>query len=197
MRAGPGARTARVQLPGLAAGLAVKDSLSNISAGVLLILFQPFKVGDYIEAAGNAGVVEYIQVFSTILRTGDNRENTVANGAIFRGTTVNVTARATRRVDMVFCVGYDDDIAKAREPINQVMADEERILKDPAPAVSVVELAENSVDLNVGLWFNSGDYRAVRSGLLERIKGAFDSNGISIPFPQRDVHLYPQGSEAA
>lgn len=182
---------------GLAVGLAVKDSLSNFSAGVMLIIFRPFKAGDYIEAAGTAGVVEHIQVFSTIMRTGDNREITVPNGAIFRGTIVNVTARATRRVDMVFCIGYDDDIAKARELINQVMADDERILKDPAPAVNVAELADNSVNLNVRPWVNSGDYWAVRSDLLERIKGAFDSNGISIPFPQRDVHLYPQGGEAA
>lgn len=181
---------------GLAVGLALKDSLSNFAAGVMLILFRPFKIGDFIEAAGTSGVVEHIQVFSTVLRTGDNREIIVPNGAIFRGTIVNVTARATRRIDLVMGIGYEDDIAKARDLISQVLAEDERILKDPAPAINIADLAESSVNINVRPWVNSGDYWAVRSDLLEKIKAAFDSNGISIPFPQRDVHLYNAGEAA-
>lgn len=175
---------------GLAVGLALKDSLSNFSAGVMLIIFRPFKVGDFIEAAGTAGIVEHIQVFSTILLTPDNRQITVPNGAIFSGTIVNVSARDTRRIDMVFGIGYADDIDKARSLIMQIMSDDARILADPAPAVSLAELADSSVNLNVRPWVNSADYWAVRSDLLEKIKEAFDNNGISIPFPQRDVHLY-------
>lgn len=174
---------------GLAVGLALKDSLSNFSAGVMLIIFRPFKVGDFIEAAGTAGKVEHVQVFSTVLTTPDNREITVPNGAIFSGTIVNVSARATRRIDMVFGIGYSDDIDKARSLIMQAMSKDNRILPDPAPSVSLAELADSSVNFNVRPWVNSADYWAVRSDLLEKIKAAFDKNGISIPFPQRDVHL--------
>lgn len=175
---------------GLAVGLALKDSLSNFSAGVMLILFRPFKVGDFIEAAGVSGTVEVIHVFNTVIRSGDNREIIVPNAGIYGGTIVNVTARATRRIDMVFGIGYGDDIGKARELIEQVMAADSRILKDPAPAISVAELADSSVNLNVRPWANTSDYWAVRSDLLEKVKFAFDANGISIPYPQRDVHLH-------
>lgn len=182
---------------GLAVGLAVKDSLSNFSAGVMLIIFRPFKIGDYIEAGGTAGIVEHIQVFSTILLTPDNREITVPNGAIFSGKIVNVSARATRRIDMVFGIGYGDDIGKARSLIMQILSQDARILPDPAPAVSLAELADSSVNLNVRPWVNSADYWGVRSDLLEKIKAAFDQNGISIPFPQRDVHLYTAERDVA
>lgn len=175
---------------GLAVGLALKDSLSNFSAGVMLILFRPFKLGDFIEAAGTSGTVEVIHVFNTTIRTGDNREIIVPNSAIYGGTIVNVTARATRRIDMVFGIGYGDDIGKARELIEQVMAADSRILKDPAPAISVAELAESSVNLNVRPWANTSDYWAVRSDMLEQVKLAFDANGINIPYPQRDVYLH-------
>lgn len=175
---------------GLAVGLALKDSLSNFSAGVMLILFRPFKVGDFVEVAGTSGIVEVIGVFSTLIRTGDNREITVPNSGIYGNTIINVTARATRRIDLVFGIGYDDDISKARGLIEQVIKADSRILEDPAPAISVAELADSSVNLNVRPWVNTSDYWDVRSDLLENVKAAFDSNGISIPYPQRDVRLH-------
>lgn len=182
---------------GLAVGLAVKDSLSNFSAGVMLIIFRPFKIGDYIEAGGTAGTVENIQVFSTILLTPDNREITVPNGAIFGSKIVNVSARSTRRIDMVFGIGYGDDIGNARSLILKVLSEDSRILSDPAPAITLAELGDSSVNLNVRPWVKSSDYWGVRSDLLERIKVVFDENGISIPFPQRDVHLYSNERDAA
>lgn len=176
---------------GLAVGLAMKDSLSNFASGVMLILFRPFRAGDYVEMAGTAGVVEKIRIFSTLLRTGDNREITVPNSNIYSGTIVNVTARSTRRIDLVVGIGYDDDLRKARSLIEAVLSEEERILAEPAAVVMLGELGESSVNFNVRPWVNSGDYWAVRADLLERIKLRFDDNGITIPYPQRDVHLYP------
>lgn len=181
---------------GLAVGLAIKDSLANFSAGVMLIIFRPFKIGDYIEAGGAAGTVEHIQVFSTILLTPDNREITIPNGAIFGGKIINVSARPVRRIDLVFGIAYTDDISKARSLITKVMSEDERVLSDPAPVVSLAELADSSVNLNVRPWVKNADYWDVRSDLLEKIKVAFDQNGISIPFPQRDVHLYSNAPAA-
>ncbi len=181
---------------GLAVGLALQGSLSNFAAGVMIIVFRPFKVGDVIEAAGTAGVVEEVRIFNTLLRTPDNREIIVPNGQIYDGTIVNVSARDTRRIDLVFGIGYDDDLRKAKQLIEEVMGKDDRILADPAPAVAVGELADSSVNINVRPWVKSGDYWAVRSDLLENIKAAFDANGISIPFPQRDVHLYEAGKAA-
>ncbi len=175
---------------GLAIGLALKDSLANFSSGVMLIMFRPFKEGDFIEAAGTAGVVEEVRIFSTILRTGDNRQIIIPNGQIYGGTIVNVSAKPTRRIDLVFGIGYDDDIKKAKEIMADIMSKDDRILKDPAPAIALGELGDNSVNFNVRPWVNSGDYWPVRADLLENIKLAFDANGISIPYPQRDVHLY-------
>ncbi|HEY9151060.1 MAG TPA: mechanosensitive ion channel domain-containing protein [Gammaproteobacteria bacterium] len=175
---------------GLAVGLALKDSLSNFSSGVMLILFRPFKVGDYIEAAGVAGTVEEVRIFSTFIKTPDNRQIIIPNGQIYGGTIVNVSAKPTRRVDLVFGIGYGDDIRKAKELIAGIMEKDERILKDPAPAIVLGELGDSSVNINVRPWVNSGDYWPVRADLLENVKLAFDSNGISIPFPQRDVHLH-------
>jgi len=175
---------------GLAIGLALKDSLANFSSGVMLIIFRPFKVGDFIEAAGQAGIVEEVRIFSTIMKTGDNREITIPNSHIYSGPIINVTARPTRRIDMVFGIGYDDDIRKAKELIEAAFAADDRILKDPAPAVTMAELADSSVNFNVRPWVNSADYWAVHSDLLERIKLSFDANGISIPYPQQDVHMH-------
>ena len=174
---------------GLAVGLALQNSLQNFAAGVMLIIFRPFKQGDFVEAGGTAGVVESISIFNTIMCTGDNREVIVPNGAIYNGTITNFSARETRRIDMVFGIGYDDDIRKAKEILNDILAADERILKDPAPLVAVGELGDSSVNFNVRPWVNSGDYWAVRFDLTERVKLAFDDNGISIPYPQMDVHL--------
>jgi len=175
---------------GLAIGLALQSSLSNFAAGVMLIMFRPFKTGDFIEAGGVSGVVETIAVFSTTMRTGDNKEVIVPNGQIYGGTIVNYSTRDTRRIDLVFGIGYDDNIKQAKDIITEVMARDERILKDPAAAVAVAELADNSVNLNVRPWVANGDYWGVRADLLENVKIAFDEAGISIPYPQRDVHLH-------
>ncbi len=175
---------------GLAIGLALKDSLGNFSSGVMLILFRPFKVGDFIEAGGTSGVVEEVRMFATIIRTGDNREVIVPNSQIYGGTIVNYSARDTRRIDMVFGIGYDDDITKAKGIIEDIMKQDSRILADPAPAVALAELADSSVKFNVRPWVNSGDYWPVRADMLEKVKLAFDANGISIPYPQQDVHMH-------
>jgi small conductance mechanosensitive channel len=181
---------------GLAVGLALKDSLSNFSAGVMMVLFKPFKAGDFIEVAGHAGVVEKLRIFNTVMRTGDNREITIPNGQIYGGTIVNFSARDTRRIDLIFGIGYSDDIHLAKTLIEQAMTEDERILKDPEPVILLMELADSSVNLAVRPWVSSADYWVVRSDLMERVKQKFDANGISIPFPQRDVHLFAeQGQE--
>ncbi len=173
---------------GLAIGLALQGSLQNFAAGVMLIVFRPFKLGDFIEAGGVAGVVEKISIFSTIMKTGDNREITIPNGQIYSGTITNYSARDTRRIDMVFGIGYDDDMLKAKQIMVDILDAHELILDEPAPAVAVAELADSSVNFNVRPWVNSSDYWPVRSDLIEKIKLAFDENGISIPYPQMDIH---------
>ncbi|MCB1851229.1 MAG: mechanosensitive ion channel [Gammaproteobacteria bacterium] len=178
---------------GLAVGLALQGSLQNFAAGVMMIIFRPFKAGDFIEAAGNSGVVEAINIFSTTMRTGDNRVIIVPNGSIYSGSIVNYSARATRRIDMVFSIGYGDDIRKARNIIQAVMDEDVRILKDPAYTVAVSELAAHSVNFVVRPWVESANYWAVKFDLTEKIKLAFDENDISIPFPQMDVHLQKAG----
>ena len=175
---------------GLAIGLALKDSLSNFSSGVMIILFRPFKVGDFIEAGGASGVVEEVRMFATIMRTGDNRQIIVPNGQIYGGTITNYSAKPTRRIDLVFGIGYGDDIAKAKKIIDDIMQQDERILSDPAPGIALGELADSSVNFNVRPWVKNEDYWPVRADLLERIKLAFDANGISIPFPQQDVYMH-------
>jgi len=179
---------------GLAVGLAMKDSLANFAAGVMLIIFRPFKSGDFVEAGGTMGTVEKISIFSTTLRTGDNREVSIPNGAIYGSTITNYSARETRRIDLVFGIGYNDDIGKAREILLRVMGEDERILKDPEPVVAVGELGASSVDFVVRPWVASGDYWAVRWDLLEKVKLAFDAEGISIPYPQQDVHMYQEAA---
>ncbi len=182
---------------GLAVGLALKDSLGNLAAGVMLVLFKPFKLGDFIEAGGVTGVVESIRIFSTLLKTPDNREITVPNGQIYGGTIVNFSARDTRRIDLIFGIGYDDDIRQAKQLIEEVMAADERILKDPAAVVMVAELADSSVNLAVRPWVKAADYWDVRSAMLEKVKITFDDAGISIPYPQTDVHLFSADEKAA
>jgi len=173
---------------GLAVGLALKDSLQNFAAGVMMIIFRPFKLGDFIEAGGITGVVEKISVFSTIMKTGDNREVIIPNGQIYAGAITNFSARETRRIDMVFGIGYDDDMLQAKKIMEDILKNHALVLDDPAPAVAVAELADSSVNFNVRPWVNSADYWGVRSELIEQIKLAFDKEGISIPYPQMDVH---------
>lgn len=175
---------------GLAVGLALKDSLSNFAAGVMLILFKPFKIGDFIEAGGVTGVVEKIEVFNTVCRSGDNKEIIVPNAHIYGGTITNYSAKPTRRIDLVIGIGYDDDMKKARDLMIQVLNADKRILQEPAPVVAVNELGDSSVNFVVRPWVASGDYWPTRWALLEEIKNTFDANGVSIPYPQQDVHMH-------
>lgn len=174
---------------GLAIGLALQGSLQNLASGVMLIIFRPFSDGDFVEAGGTMGVVEQIGIFTTMMRTGDNKEVIVPNGQMFGGTITNYSKRATRRVDMVFGIGYGDDIRKAKDIMTGIIAADERILKDPEPLIVVGELGDSSVNFNVRPWVKSADYWSVYFDLNEKIKLAFDDNGISIPFPQMDVHI--------
>ncbi len=173
---------------GLAIGLALQGTLQNLASGVMLIIFRPFSDGDFIEAAGVSGVVEQIGIFSITMRTGDNREIIVPNGEIYGGTITNNSRRATRRVDMVFGIGYDDDLLKAKEILNRILSEDERILADPAPTVAIGELADSSVNFNVRPWCKTSDYWGVYGDIHEKVKLTFDAEGISIPYPQMDVH---------
>jgi small conductance mechanosensitive channel len=175
---------------GLAIGLALQGSLSNFAAGFLMLIFRPFKVGDHIEGAGTAGTVEAIQIFTTQLKTPDNKTVIIPNAALTAGNITNYSTKGTRRVDLVFGIGYGDDIDHAKNVIMDVLAKEERILKDPSTMIGVIELADSSVNIAVRPWVRSADYWNVYFNLTENIKKSFDSQGISIPFPQRDVHMY-------
>jgi small conductance mechanosensitive channel len=175
---------------GLAVGLALKDSLSNFSSGVMLVFFRPFKVGDYVEAGGVGGTVEVIGIFNTIMKTPDNRIVTVPNSQIYSGTITNFSARETRRIDLVIGIGYDDDVIRAKEIIRSAIEADERLLQDPAPTIMMLELADSSVNFAVRPWVATADYWAARGDLLERIKKSLEDNGLSIPYPQRDVHLF-------
>lgn len=175
---------------GLAIGFALQGSLSNFASGVLLIVFRPFKVGDYIEGGGVSGTVEEVQIFATVLKTSDNRRVIVPNSGMTGGSITNYSANATRRVDMVFGIGYGDDIKKAKSVLEDILATDERVLKDPEWTVAVSELADNSVNFVVRPWVNKADYWAVKCDTIEAVKQRFDAEAISIPFPQRDVHLH-------
>jgi len=175
---------------GLAIGLALQGSLANFAAGFLMLIFRPFKVGDYVEAAGVAGTVEVIQIFTTTLKTPDNKTVIVPNSNVTGDNIVNWTVKGTRRVDMVFGIGYDDDIDKAKQILTDVLSKDERILKDPAMLIAVSELADSSVNFVVRPWVNIADYWGVYFDAMENVKKAFDEAGISIPYPQQDVHMY-------
>jgi small conductance mechanosensitive channel len=175
---------------GLAIGLALQGSLANFAAGFLLILFRPFKVGDFIDAAGVAGTVEAIQIFTTRLATPDNKTIIIPNSKLTGDNIINFSAKGTRRADMVFGIGYEDDIDKARNIITDVLSNDERVLKDPPLQVAVSELADSSVNFVVRAWVNAGDYWGVVFDTTEAVKKRFDAEGVSIPFPQRDVHVY-------
>ncbi len=175
---------------GLAIGFALQGSLGNFAAGVMLIIFRPFKAGDFVEAGGVSGIVEDVQVFATIIRTGDNKEITVPNGSITGSPIVNYSAKPTRRVDMVFGIGYDDDIKRAKDLLHEIVASDSRILADPEVTIAVSELADSSVNFVVRPWVNSGDYWPVLFDTTEKVKLEFDKAGISIPYPQNDVHVH-------
>ena len=174
---------------GLAIGLSLQSTLQNLAAGVMLVVFRPFKGGDFVDAGGVMGTVEKINIFNTVMRTADNREIIIPNGSIYGGTITNYSARETRRVDMVFGIGYNDDLRKAKDIIKGILNADERVLSDPEPVVVVAELADSSVNFNVRPWCKSGDYWDVYFDTHENIKLAFDEAGISIPYPQMDVHM--------
>jgi len=179
---------------GLAVGLALQGSLSNFASGVLIVLFRPYRVGDFIEAAGINGVVEQVQILTTVLKTGDNKQIIVPNGQIMDSIITNFSANDTRRVDMTVGVSYDDDLDKVRSTIEELVAAEERILDEPACTIAVAALADSSVNFIVRPWVKTSDYWGVMFDLTEAIKKRFDKEGISFPFPQQDVHLYNTGA---
>jgi len=174
---------------GLAIGLALQGSLANFAAGVMLIIFRPFKVGDFIEAGGTSGVVEEIMIFSTKMKSPDNKQLYVPNGGIISGTIVNYSAKDQRRVDLVFGCGYGDDIKQAKALLEEIVTGNPLVLDDPAPTIGVLELGDNSVNFAVRPWVNSADYWDAYFQITEAVKERFDAAGLSIPFPQRDVHL--------
>jgi small conductance mechanosensitive channel len=177
---------------GFAIGMALSGSLQNFAGGVMIVLFKPFKVGDFIEAQGFTGTVREIQIFSTILKTPDNKTIIVPNGGLSTGAMTNYSTEPQRRVDFTFGIGYGDDIDKARDVLKGLIAAEERILKDPEPFVAVSTLGDSSVDFVARVWVEAADYWGVYFDMTENVKKAFDKNGISIPFPQTDVHVYQQ-----
>ncbi len=189
--------TAVLAAAGLAIGMALQGSLSNFAAGVLIILFRPFKVGDSIEAAGTKGIVEEINVFSTMLRTPDNVEIVVPNSAITSGNITNYSSKPTRRVDMIVGCGYNDNLQAVKQFLEGVVRSDPQVLQDPAPVVAVHELADHSVNFVVRPWVRNCDYWDVRWRLTEKIKLGFDEHGFTIPFPQRDVHVYTMGEPEA
>jgi small conductance mechanosensitive channel len=178
---------------GLAVGLALQGSLANFAGGVLILMFRPFKSGDVIEAQGYTGHVEEIQIFNTIMRTLDNQRVIIPNGLLSNGCVKNLFIEPTRRVDLTFGISYDDDILKVKEILRQVIAADERILKTPEADVFVSAHADSSINFLVRPWVNSDDYWPVYFGMMEEVKLAFDREGITIPFPQRDVHLIQAG----
>ncbi len=175
---------------GLAVGLAMQGSLANFAAGVLIVMFRPYKVGDFVEAAGIAGAVVQVQILTTILKTGDNKQIVVPNAQIMGSIITNYSANDTRRIDLVVGIGYDDDIDKAPDTIEKLVDADDRILKDPACLIAVSELADSSVNLIVRPWVKTSDYWRVNFDLTEAIKKRFDKEGISFPYPQQDVHLF-------
>jgi small conductance mechanosensitive channel len=175
---------------GLAIGLSLQGSLQNFAAGVMLLLLRPFKAGDFVDAGGDSGVIKSISIFTTVMTTPDNKEIIIPNGAIYGGNITNYSAKETRRVDMVVGIGYDSDLKKAKEILNEMVAADDRVLKDPAPTVAVAELADSSVNFVVRPWVATDDYWGVKFDFTEAIKLRFDGAGISIPFPQMDVHVH-------
>lgn len=174
---------------GLAVGLALKDTLSNVGAAILIIFFKPFKVGDYVEASGVQGIVHAMNLFSTTLTTADNRSIIIPNGALIAGNIINYTSNNQRRIDMVFSVDYKDDLKLSKEVILNVLLAHPKVLKEPAPVVVVGALADNSVQLYARPWVAAQEYWDIKFEIIESVKLEFDKHEISIPFPQMDLHV--------
>ncbi|MBC3846148.1 mechanosensitive ion channel [Winogradskyella echinorum] len=177
---------------GLAVGLALQGSLGNFAGGVLIMIFKPFKIGDLIEAQGEVGIVKEIEIFTTKITGLSNREIIIPNGALSNGNIINYTTEGTRRVDLVFGVGYDSDIKKTKEVFSQVLASNPKVLKDPAPTIAVSELADSSINFVVRPWCTAEDYWNVYFGVTEDVKEALDAAGIEIPYPHA-VEIQKEG----
>ena len=177
---------------GLAVGLALQGTLSNFAAGVMLLIFRPFKLGDFVDAGGAVGVIDSVGIFSTTLRSPDNVLITVPNSQIYGSTIKNYTALESRRVDLEIGISYDDDIQRAVDTIREVIARDDRVLDEPAPQIAVGGLGDSSVNLVVRPWCRPADYWDVRFDLLRAIKEGLEANGCSIPYPQADVHLFQE-----
>ncbi len=175
---------------GLAVSLALKDSLSNFAAGVMIMIFRPFKIGDFVTVGGVSGVVDEIGLFCVLMHTGDNQRIIIPNSSVYGGTITNTSALPTRRIDLVIGISYDDNIGNAKQIIQDVIYADGRILDDPEPKIAVLELADSSVNLAIRPWVKTEDYSAVRFDLTENLKVKLEEGGISIPFPQRSLHIY-------
>lgn len=186
---------AMVGAAGLAIGLSLQDSLKNFAAGVMLLVFKPFKQGNYVEAAGTAGIVQKIGIFHTVMTSLDNKEITIPNGKIYSDNITNYSAKDTRRCDMTFGIGYDDDLLKAKRILQELVDEETRILKEPACLIGVAELGDSSVNFTVRPWVAASDNLAVRLAFTEAVKLRFDAEGISIPYPQMDVHFFKEADK--
>ena len=179
---------------GLAVGLALQGSLSNFAAGILLILFKPFKVGNFVKAGGEAGVIVEVGILTTEMKTPDNVQIIIPNSTIMGSAITNVSAHPTRRIDMTLGVGYDDDLNKAKQIMEDLLAADERVLKDPVATIAVANLGDSSVEFVIRPWVNSADYWSVKFDFTKAVKEKFDSEGISIPYPQSDVHVFQERS---
>ncbi|MFC2130035.1 mechanosensitive ion channel family protein [Bacteroidota bacterium] len=175
---------------GFAIGMALQGSLGNFAGGVLILLFKPYKVGDFIESQGYSGVVQSIQIFNTVMLTPDNKKIIIPNGAVSNGPITNFTAETIRRLDLSFGIGYHDDIDKAKSVIEKIINGDERIKKDLTHLIAVGQLADSSVNITVRVWCDTSEYWNIYFDIHEKIKKEFDANGVSIPFPQTDVHLH-------
>ena len=186
---------AAIAAAGLAIGLAFQNSLSNLAAGVMIIIFKFFNKGEYVEVAGTAGTIDAVTVFTTTLKTPDNKTITIPNSSITSNNIINYSREKTRRVDMVFCIDYKDSIKLAKETLEKLLSEDERILKDPEPIIAVGELADSSINILCRPWVKTDDYWAVYWDMQEKVKERFDEAGLSIPFPQRDMHIYENKAE--
>lgn len=180
---------------GLAVGMALSGTLQNISAGIMIVIFRPFKIGDFVELAGHSGTIEEIHIFNTILKTGDNKKIIIPNSEYSTSSIVNYSGHEERRVDLIIGIGYDDDIDKARKTIEEIVDKNEKIIRKEEKLIAVSNLGESSVDLTVRVWTKTSDYWGVYFETLETIKKTFDKKQISFPYPQRDVHLFSENKK--
>ncbi len=174
---------------GFVIGFAFQETLGNLASGVMILLNQPFKNGDFVEAAGHSGVVRELNLMATTMTSGDNRKIILPNKSVWGGSIVNFSALGTRRVDLTMGIGYTSDIAKAQATLYRILKSNDKILSDPAPVVEIIELADSSVNFVVRPWCATADYWAVRCEVMRQMKEEFDKEGIEIPFPQMDVHI--------